>query len=467
MPLFHTRRPGPIVRRRSLTRSLRLDPMECRLTPSHTATINATTLTGPEGTAVELTSTVTGATSPTYSWSVTRDGDAFTLPAGTVTDADTFTFTPDDDGSYEVTLTVTDGGTDAGGGHTATDTETLTITNVAPTATLTGPSVAVPGFPMTFTLGATDASAVDQASDFTFNINWGDGSPAQTVIGPVGTTVTHTFSTTGGVTVSATATDKDGGVSDPATLALQVKTAAVIDDPLNPGKKLLAVGGTDGADNINLIPGGRAGSVRVMVGGRSAGAFASFDRIAVMGLGGNDRIHLAGSIRTAAWLDGGDGNDRLKGGKGNDVLLGGAGDDHLDGSQGHDVMIGGAGADRMLGGPGDDLMIASTTSYDADMTALSSIAGLWNGTGTLANRVDALRTSSTVPLALGGSSPTVFDDGAADQLTGAAGGGWVFADPTQDQVTGNVAGLFVNDATAPATHGNGNGHGTGGGHGNH
>jgi hypothetical protein len=49
----------------------------------------------------------------------------------------------------------------------------------------------------------------------------------------------------------------------------------------------------------------------------------------------------------------------------------------------------------------------------------------------VAARVDALRTSSTVPLALGGSAATVFDDGAADILPGAAGGGWAFADPTQ------------------------------------
>src|SRR5215212_2654491 len=104
MPLFHSRRPRPT----RLARTLRLDPMECRVTPSHTATIDAPALTGPEGTAVALTSTVTGAPAPTYSWSVTKDGAAYALPAGTVTDAATFTFTPDDDAAYVVTLTVTD-----------------------------------------------------------------------------------------------------------------------------------------------------------------------------------------------------------------------------------------------------------------------------------------------------------------------------------------------------------------------
>jgi Ca2+-binding RTX toxin-like protein len=214
-----------------------------------------------------------------------------------------------------------------------------------------------------------------------------------------------------------------------------------------------------------------------MLNGVSQGKFSGAERIAVFGLGGDDNIHLAGAIRVPAWLDGGDGNDRLKGAKGNDVILGGAGDDHIDGSQGADILIGGTGADRILGGPGIDLMIAGTTSYDADQTALFSIAQTW-GTGSLADRVDALRTSADVPLSLGGSSPTVFDDGAADKLTGAAGAGWIFADPTQDTITGNTKKSFINDADATPHPGNnpdhgtqggnsgqGNGHGNGNGHG--
>src|SRR5262245_25500359 len=191
MPSFYSRRPRSTSRRHPKSRSLRLDPMECRLTPSHTVTINATSLSVPEGSPVELTSTVMGATSPTYAWSVTKNDAPFDLPAGTVTDADKFTFTPDDNGTFKVTLIVTDGASDASGGHTATAAWTLTAMNVPPTATPTGPTVSVPGLPATFTLGATDASPIDQAAEFTFDINWGDGSPAQTVTGLAGTKVTH------------------------------------------------------------------------------------------------------------------------------------------------------------------------------------------------------------------------------------------------------------------------------------
>ena len=433
-------------------RALRLDPLEGRDNPSHTVAIAAPSLTGPEGSPVALTATVDGATSPTYQWTVTRDGTE--VATGTTAD---FTFTPNDNGTFLVTLAVTDTTTGTDGTattETVTDTETITATNVAPTVDVVGPAVTVPGLPTTITLNATDPSTADQAAGFTFAIDWdGNGTVDQTVTGPSGTTVTHTFATTGSGTVSVTATDKDGGTSTADTLAVEVKTAALVDDPLNPGQKLLAVGGTAGADKINIVPG-----TKVTVNGEKF-RFGAAGRIAVFGLGGDDNIHLAGAIRVPAWLDGGDGNDRLQGAKGADVLLGGAGDDHLNGHQGNDVLVGGLGADRVLGGPGDDLMIAGTTSYDADLTALAEINRLWRGTGSVASRVESLRTSSTVPLVLGGTGATVFDDGAADVLTGAAGGGWAFADSTQDQVTGNLSGVAVNDDAVPTGKGKGKGNG--------
>jgi RTX calcium-binding nonapeptide repeat (4 copies) len=441
---------------------LRFDEMECRLTPALAASIDLPATTGPEGTAVTVTATVTDATTPSYEWTVTKAGSS--TPFATGTDP-TFTFTPDDNGDYTIGLEVTD--TADPSVPPTTDEATFTAENVAPTLTVTGGAVTVPGMPTAFTLNVTDPSSVDMAAGFTFAIDWNnDGTPDETVTGPSGTVVTHTFATTGTNTASFTATDKDGGTSAEVTQTVEVKTVALIDDPLNPGDQLLAVGGTEGNDTIKLIPGGQGGGVRLQVNGVAQGAFAGADRIAVFGLAGNDTIHLAGSIRTPAWLDGGDGNDQLKGAKGADVILGGAGDDHIDGSQGADILVGGMGADRILGGPGTDLMIAGTTSYDADLFALNTIAGLW-GTGSVADRVDALRTSTDVPLSLGGSSPTVIDDGAADVLTGAAGAGWIFADPTQDKVTGNLKGSFLNDDAVTPHPGNGGGHGSqGGGQGN-
>ena len=114
-------------------------------------------------------------------------------------------------------------------------------------------------------------------------------------------------------------------------------------------------------------------------------------------------------------------------------------------------------------------MIAGSTTYDADQGALSSIAGIWGGGGSVANRVDALRTSSTVPLTLGGSAATVLDDGAADRVTGRGRRGLGLRRPDAGSGDRELGGPIVNDvadATVPG-HGNGNGNGNGQGHGNH
>jgi Ca2+-binding RTX toxin-like protein len=448
-------------RPRSLARKLRLDAMECRLTPAFTAGITPpATLTPNEGDTVTLMGTATEATDPTavtFAWSVTKDGGATPYATGT---GQAFAFIPNDNGTFVATLTIAE--PTAPGSPTDTETVTITALNVAPTATLSGPNVAVPGFASTFTLGATDPSTEDTAAGFTFNIDWNaDGTFDQTVTGLSGTTVTHTFDTLGTTGVTVTATDKDGGLSAPVTQSVQVKQAALIDDPLNPGHQFLAVAGTTGSDSIQVTPAGNSGRVRVRLNGELLGTFGTGTRIGILGMAGDDNIHLAGSIRAAAWLDGGDGNDLLKGAKGNDVLRGGAGDDHLNGAQGADIAIGGAGADRILGGPGDDLMVAGTTSYDATDASLFSIAQIWGGGGSLADRVDDLRTGTT-PLTSGGATPTVLDDLAIDLITGASGGAWVFAAPT-DQITGNPHGLFVNDTAATSSHGNGNGNGGGNG----
>jgi Ca2+-binding RTX toxin-like protein len=88
--------------------------------------------------------------------------------------------------------------------------------------------------------------------------------------------------------------------------------------------------------------------------------------------GGDDRVHVARSVRvpvtmrggggddtliggsSADKLVGGRGNDKLVGGRGNDQLYGGIGDDVLLGGRGDDQLYGGSGTDRLVGGPGND-----------------------------------------------------------------------------------------------------------------
>ena len=89
--------------------------------------------------------------------------------------------------------------------------------------------------------------------------------------------------------------------------------------------------------------------------------------IRVNGGDGNDVITLdeTNGALPAAQLFGGDGNDTLTGGSGNDTLSGqdgndtlsgGAGNDTLSGASGNDFIAGGAGNDTLVGGSGNDFI---------------------------------------------------------------------------------------------------------------
>lgn len=467
--LFGLRRQTP-VRKTSRTgppRGLAVENLEDRVTPSAAVAITlegSTTLTSPEGALVELASDVTTPNGDvTYDWSVFKNGGVTPFDTGTNS---TFNFTPDDNGTYVVKLTVTD----LDGARDASDV-TFTITNVAPTASVsTGLTTAVRSQTVSFTLGASDPSTADTAAGFTYQINWGDGTPVQTVTGLSGTVVTHAFAAEGTPTITVTAMDKDLGVSAPVSTSVTIKAVALEEDPLNPGQMVLAVGGTAKNDTIVLNPGGgKSGGIKVMIGGKSLGNFTGAGRIEVFGGDGNDNLQIAGAIRVPAWLDGGKGNDRLKGGNGADVLLGGDGNDFLDGGQGNDVMIGGAGSDRLVGGPGDDLMIGASTSFDLDQVSLNKIVQIWTGPGSTADHVADIQDGDTALISTG-KSPTVIDDGVRDFLTGAAGVNWFITDSSLDRIMGNIKINFVNDVAPVGLHGanssHGNSAGNAGGNGN-
>jgi Ca2+-binding RTX toxin-like protein len=112
------------------------------------------------------------------------------------------------------------------------------------------------------------------------------------------------------------------------------------------------------------------------------------------------------------------------------VLCGGDGDDLLIGGSGRSILIGDRGADRLVGNGEDDILIGGTTQYGCDHEALCAILDEWTRRDlTYTQRISNL---STVPFGL--NRLTVFDDGAADLLTGAAGMDWFFAGNT-DKIT--------------------------------
>jgi hypothetical protein len=82
-----------------------------------------------------------------------------------------------------------------------------------------GPSTSVRGQTLGFTLTANDPDAGDNASGFTFAVNWRASSPVQSVSpGPPGdSTVLHPYAASGSYTVTVTATDSYGLAGPGAT----------------------------------------------------------------------------------------------------------------------------------------------------------------------------------------------------------------------------------------------------------
>jgi Ca2+-binding RTX toxin-like protein len=166
----------------------------------------------------------------------------------------------------------------------------------------------------------------------------------------------------------------------------------------------------------------------VVMNGVTLGSFLRTDitgRVVIRGLSGSDRITVSPKVVEGADVYGGDGNDVLTGGSGEDLLVGGDGKDLLTGGLRRDVMIGGEGADRLTGSADDDLLVAGLTDFDLDPTGLASIRAEWVSGSSYADRVAHL-TGTTG--GLNGSavltSATVHDDAIRDVLTGGAGADW-------------------------------------------
>src|SRR4051812_9365446 len=83
--------------------------------------------------------------------------------------------------------------------------------------------------------------------------------------------------------------------------------------------------------------------------------FEAGDHLVINGLGGDDVIEASGLSGMLLTANGGDGDDILIGGFGNDFLNGGAGDD---------VLIGGPGQDVLDGGTGDNVVIQSLVAFE-------------------------------------------------------------------------------------------------------
>jgi Ca2+-binding RTX toxin-like protein len=241
----------------------------------------------------------------------------------------------------------------------------------------------------------------------------------------------------------------DGEVEDYALTigAVTPGTVTIVPDPENPGVNMLLIVGTAAADSINVkqVP-THLLKYQVTFNRQNRGTFAmsNFRRVVIFGGAGDDTLQMqagrTGVLRGEEGNDkliggngfdiliggpgndtlignggddvlfGGAGNDSLSGGNGNDLLLGGIGNDSLSGGNGRDVLIGGLGVDQLNGNAGDDILIGGTTAHDDNRAALAAIMATWTSRDGFQTRVSKL-----APLINPG---TVFDDAAGDRLDG-------------------------------------------------
>jgi len=250
--------------------------------------------------------------------------------------------------------------------------------------------------PVTVTVTFTDP---DPGDTHTALIDWGDGATSCGIVtepsGPAPGLVTdsHPYAEGGIYTITVTVTDQDGDSDSDTTRAI-VSGAGVHGG-------ILQIMGTKADDHVTINPDDHG---NLMV---HATFFPTNHRVyppeTISGIlivlcQGNDKATIAGSITLPATVFGSDGDDRLNGGGGRNILVGGNGDDMLIGGQDNDLLIGGNGADRIVGNDGDDILVSGPTAYDTDAAKLAEVL---QGTLTLIG--------------------AAFDDDSCDVLTGSAG----------------------------------------------
>jgi Ca2+-binding RTX toxin-like protein len=370
-----------------------------------TAVITGAPANSNEGTEIALgvlASDPAGAADPlSFAWTVTKDDRPYADGAGAE-----LRFTPNDNGLYRVRVVASDGD-----GGSAADERTILVNNVAPTMTpLTGPSNGVRGQARSFAFAAADAGPADDAAGFEYRVEWGDGSALQTAPraagNGAGVSLTHIFQASGVYTVRVTPVDQNGLAGVAATRTIEISPWALQDDPLDPGRLVLVIGGSIGNDRMQLSSSHGGDYVKLKLNEldydvRLKQTFGpNVGRIVVHAQAGDDDVQSGPNIgvpvalygdsgqdhlRNGDFMDGGEGHDKIDQGAGRSTIYGGLGDDEIHAGANGDWIDAGPGDDKLYGGSGHDTLFAG----DGDDEVYGGSGDDWIEGGEGHDRIDA------------------------------------------------------------------------------
>lgn len=238
-----------------------LPPVSCQVTVTNADP--SVEVVGPaggvEGTAVTFFAYATdpagGADPLTYSWAVTKNGNPYSLPAGTVTTADALTFTPDDNGTYAATPTVGDGD----GGTTTSGPAGVAVASRPRTVGVDFGGGATsrwdvnPGQPVTVGISVSADPHNEPLTGLT--IDWGIPGRQPVPLAPDATSATLDGGYPQGIaghTITVTAKDADGGST------AYTATAYAVTNYFNDFEDGAELAGGDGSgwssNTINVVP---------------------------------------------------------------------------------------------------------------------------------------------------------------------------------------------------------------------
>ncbi|MDL2337041.1 MAG: PKD domain-containing protein [Pseudomonadota bacterium] len=163
------------------------------------------------------------------------------------------TYADDQDGATNTTPRTISVSADDGDAGITTKTQVVNVNNVAPSIALGGAASTQVGQTYTLNLGTVTDPGLDTVSSY--QINWGDGSAVQSV--SAAGNITHTYASTGNLSIAVALVDEDGTFANAGTLGVVVGAAAQtvaieagVDASVNEGSSFSrSLTFSDGVDN--------------------------------------------------------------------------------------------------------------------------------------------------------------------------------------------------------------------------